>query len=170
MKDFLDIFSSLSAPYLLSEGSLLQFYRDFSTGQSDVDFTLESWWWKQGENRDKLKTMLEKKLFKRNIVLGTFGEPGYEEAWGRDNIRIDLFSSIVANGTHTIAMWIEDNKYLCSFPMSGAEEVMWWEGRRVRIPVPTEAALEHMYSANWRTPFTNWRWDVDPFLTGYCRY
>ena len=103
-------------------------------------------------------------------MLGTFGEPGYEEAWGRDGIKVDLFSSIVANGTHTIAMWVGDNKYFCSYPMEGAEEVMWLEGRKVRIPVPTEKALKHMYSVNWRTPFKNWRWYVDPFLTGYCRY
>ena len=135
-----------------------------------MDFTLESWWWLEGDNREKLKTLLEEKQIKRNVVFGTFGEPGYEEAWGRDGIKVDLFSSIVANGTNTIAMWVGGNKYFCSYPMEGAEEVMWWEGRRVRIPVPTEKAVEHMYSVNWRTPFDNWRWDVDPFLTGYCRY
>ena len=170
IKDFLDVFKSLSAPYLLSEGSLLQFHRNFSTGNADVDFTLEYWWWMEGDNRDTLKTMLEDKEFKRNITFGTFGEPGYEEAWRRDDIKVDLFSSIVANGTHTIAMWVGDNKYFCDYPMEAAEEVMWWEGRRVRIPVPTEKAVEHMYSANWRHPFTSWRWELDPFLTGYCRY
>ena len=66
--------------------------------------------------------MLEEKQIQRNIVFGTFGEPGYEEAWGRDDIKVDLFSSIVANGTHTIAMWLGENKYLCSYPMSGMGE------------------------------------------------
>ena len=170
IKDFLDIFNSLHAPYLLSEGSLLQFHRDFSTGSSDVDFTLEAWWWKEGENRKDLKGMLEMKGMGRNIVFGNFGETGYEEAWGRDGIKVDLFSSIVENGTHTIAMWVGENKYFCSYPMEAAAEVEWWEGRRVRVPVPTERAVEHMYSANWRVPFPQWRWDLDPFLTSYCRY
>ena len=124
----------------------------------------------KGENREKLNLMLQEKQIKRSLVFGTFGEPGYEEAWERDGVRVDLFSSIVVNGTHTIAMWVGENKYLCSYPMEGAEEVMWWEGRKVRIPVPTERIVEHMYSVNWRKPFTNWRWDIDPFLTGYCRY
>ena len=128
IKDFLDIFKSLSAPDLLSEGSLLQFHRNFSTGDADVDFTLEYWWWMEGDNRETLKAMLEDKEFKRNITFGTFGEPGYEEAWRRDDIKVDLFSSIVANGTHTIAMWVGDNKYFCDYPMEAAEEVMWWEG------------------------------------------
>ena len=93
IKDFLDIFKSLSAPYLLSEGSLLQFHRDFSTGEADVDFTLESWWWREGDNRDTLKTMLEDRGFTRTTVFGTLGEPGYEEAWGRGDIKVDLLKN-----------------------------------------------------------------------------
>ena len=46
----------------------------------------------------------------------------------------------------------------------------WWEGRRVRIAVPTGKAVLHMYGPNWRHPFPNYRWDLDSFLTGYCRY
>ena len=52
----------------------------------------------------------------------------------------------------------------------GAEMADWWEGRRVRIAVPTGRAVLHMYGPNWRHPFPNYRWDLDSFLTGYCRY
>ena len=57
-----------------------------------------------------------------------------------------------------------------SSTMEGVEEVSWLAGRKVRVPVPTERIVEHMYSINWRHPFTKWRWDLDPFLTGYCKY
>ena len=46
----------------------------------------------EADNRETLKKMLEEKLFTRNIVFGTFGEPGYEEAWGQDGIKVDLLS------------------------------------------------------------------------------
>ena len=52
----------------------------------------------------------------------------------------------------------------------GDEMADWWEGRKVRIPVPTRKIIEQMYGANWRYPFPDFRWNLDPFLTGYCRY
>ena len=39
----------------------------------------------------------------------------------------------------------------------------------VFLPYPVEAALEAMYGVNYRQPVTEWRWSVDPFLTGYCK-
>ena len=45
----------------------------------------------------------------------------------------------------------------------------WWEGRKVRIPVPTRKIILQMYGENWRYPFPDFRWNLDPFLTGYCR-
>ena len=54
--------------------------------------------------------------------------------------------------------------------MSCQVTVPMWEGRRVRLPSPVEPVLVAMYGPNWRHPVTEWRWDVDPFLTGYCRY
>ena len=140
IKDFLDIFKSLSAPYLLTDGSLLHFHRNFSTGESDVDFSLELWWWVEGDNRDKLKTMLKKKAFKKEVVFGSFGETGYGEAWSRGGIKIDILSSIVANGTHTTGLWVRNKKYFCSYPMVGVEEVTWWERRTVRVSVVTTFA------------------------------
>ena len=95
---------------------------------------------------------------------------GFEESWKRDGVKVDLFSSVRVNGSHTIAMWVDERRYLGSYPMEGVEEVSWLEGRKVRVPVPTERIVEHMYSINWRHPFTKWRWDLDPFLTGYCKY
>ena len=53
---------------------------------------------------------------------------------------------------------------------SGDEMADWWEGRKVRIPIPTRKIIEQMYGPNWRHPFPDFRWNLDPFLTGYCRY
>ena len=46
------------------------------------------------DNRETLNKMLVEKQFTRNIIFGTFGEPGYEEAWGQDGIKVDLFSIV----------------------------------------------------------------------------
>ena len=53
--------------------------------------------------------------------------------------------------------------------MSCKVTVPMWEGRRVRLPRPVEAALAAMYGHNWRHDFSAaWRVAVDPFLIGYC--
>ena len=52
----------------------------------------------------------------------------------------------------------------------GIGEATFWEDMKVRLPVPVESTLECMYGKNWRHPFPKYRWDLDPFLTGYCHY
>ena len=45
---------------------------------------------------------------------------GYEEKWTRDyGVTVDIFSSVVENGQHTDAVWIEKKAYFCSFPLEG---------------------------------------------------
>ena len=45
-----------------------------------------------------------------------------------------------------------------------------WEDKSIRAPEPTEDILKSMYGVNWKYGLEEWRWDIDPFLTGYCRY
>ena len=52
----------------------------------------------EADNRETLNKMLDEKQFTRNIMFGTFGEPGYEEAWGQDGIKVDLFSIVCGGG------------------------------------------------------------------------
>ena len=52
----------------------------------------------------------------------------------------------------------------------GIGEATFWEEKKVRLPVPVESTLECMYGKNWRHPFPQYRWNLDPFLTGYCQY
>ena len=41
---------------------------------------------------------------------------------------------------------------------------------RVFLPFPVEPALIRMYGPDYRHPVQQWRWALDPFLTGYCQY
>ena len=49
---------------------------------------------------------------------GSF-QNGYEEKWQRDGVSVDIFSSVVANGKHTLAVWIEAKPYFCSYQIEG---------------------------------------------------
>ena len=40
----------------------------------------------------------------------------------------------------------------------------------VFLPYPVEPALIAMYGDNFRQPVTDWRWSIDPFLTGMDGY
>ena len=74
IKDFVDVFNNLSAPYLLAEGSLLNFHRNFSTGKADVDFSLELGWWNQSDHKSKLASLLTEKGLWHYDTFGKFGE------------------------------------------------------------------------------------------------
>ena len=49
-------------------------------------------------------------------------------------------------------------------------EFLWWSGVRLHLPYPVEPALIKMYGVNYTQPVQQWRWDLDPFLLGYCHY
>lgn len=134
----MDVFNNLSAPYFLAEGSLLNFHRNFSAGKADVDFSLELEWWKQSDHKSQLAALLTKKGLWQFDTFGEFGEVliissistnfkkgcgsfqnGYEEKWQRDGVSVDIFSSVVANGKHTLAVWIEAKPYFCSYQFEG---------------------------------------------------
>ena len=42
--------------------------------------------------------------------------------------------------------------------------------KSIRIPESKENILKSNYGVNWKHELEEWRWDIDPFLTGYCRY
>ena len=84
---------------------------------------------------------------------------------------VDIFSSVVRAGVHSTGLWVEDKLYRCSYPLAGVREVTvpMWGGRKVRLQSPMEPVLVAMFGPNWRQPDNNWRWNVDPFLIGYCK-
>ena len=86
MKDLAEISTSLSVVLIISEGSLLQLYRNCSLGQSDMDFLLPVFWWNT-TNSINLKAALEAANFQNTLVLGQLGRVGYEESWTRNGIK-----------------------------------------------------------------------------------
>ena len=91
MKDVVSVFTKLSVPYFLSDGSLLHLYRNCSLGLSDLDFLLPLSWWNTTNNQ-KLRAALEEAKFKKTDVFGQLEHVGYEEAWWREGVKAGYFS------------------------------------------------------------------------------
>ena len=168
MQSVLSILNRLSAPYLLSEGSLLHLYRNCSVGLSDIDFSLEQEWWKM--NQDNLHKAMEKAGFNRTAVFGKIENFGYEEAWEESGVKVDIFGNVIREGISTIGFWVQGKLYSCSLPVKNVSFYKWRETVLVRIPVPVKDAVIAIYGRNFDHPLTDWKWDIYPFLTGYCSY
>ena len=168
MKSLLEVMNELSAPFLLSEGSLLQLYRSCSVGNSDIDIALSHKWWK--EHPEELRIGLEKKGFTNTIVFGKMDSFGYEQAWTMDGIKVDIFSGVIEDNNQVIGLWINDNLYPCYLPVTAAGKFLWRDEVYVRVPIPIESALGAMYGRNFRYPIKDWSWGLYPFITGYCSY
>ena len=169
MQTMINIFNSLSAPYLLYSGSLLNLYRNCSIGNSDIDFSLELDWWK--DNKDVLDNALVGAGFSHILTFGSINDTwAYEEAWSKDGWKVDIFSSIMVGNIHKIGFWVGENLYPCTFPLETVGVYKWRESVKVRVPVPMEDAVIAMFGKNWEQPAKSWDWGVDPFLTGFCTY
>ena len=169
MQAFINTFNSLSDPYLLYSGSLLNMYRNCSIGNHDIDFSLELDWWK--DNKEVLDNALVDAGFSLTFVFGNINNTwGYEEAWSKDGWKVDIFSNIMVGNIHKIGFWIKGKKYPCTFPLDRVGVYKWRESVKVRVPVPVKDAVIAMFGKNWEQPADGWEWDVDPFLTGFCSY
>ena len=91
MKDLAGICSKLGVQLMISEGSLLQLYRNCSLGDSDMDFLLPLSWWNT-HNSQKLTSALEVANFQNTAVFGQLGQAGYEESWDRNGVKARYFS------------------------------------------------------------------------------
>ena len=164
----IEILNQLSAPYLLSDGSLLHLYRNCSVGLSDIDFSLDLGWWK--ENKGKLDEKLEDAGFTQTAVFGDIGHFGYTEAWGMYGIKVDILSSIMEGNIRVLGLWVQGRLFPCHMPVRWVSTYLWRGSVRVRIPVPVEDTMIATYGRNYDYPVVGWQWDVSPFLTGYCSY
>ena len=86
MKDLSEISAQLAVQLIISEGSLLQLYRNCSLGLSDLDFLLPLSWWNK-TNSKQLKAALEEAKFKNTFVFGQLEHVGYEESWVREGVK-----------------------------------------------------------------------------------
>ena len=161
------IFSSMTAPYLLAEGSLLHLYRNCSVGQSDLDFSLEQKWWII--NKEELEEKLVMEGFIQTAVFGSIAMFGYEEAWVRNRVKVYIFGNKLENKSSVTGFWVRGKLYHCTIPVEKIVMYWWRNFVQVRIPFPVEDAVIAMYGRNYPYPVDNWQWDVYPFLTGYCR-
>eukprot|EP00092_Neocalanus_flemingeri_P054551 GFUD01064251.1.p1 GENE.GFUD01064251.1~~GFUD01064251.1.p1 ORF type:complete len:295 (-),score=74.58 GFUD01064251.1:3-812(-) len=168
LKSVISSFSSLSAPYLLSDGSLLHLYRNCSVGLSDLDFSLDQAWWE--DNKEELKEELSIAGFKLTAVFGNMNMFGYEESWQKNGVKVDIFGSNMEGNSRVTGFWVQGKNYPCTMPMERTVMYQWRGEVEVRIPFPVEDALIAMYGRNYPHPVGQWQWDIYPFLTGYCSY
>ena len=160
--NILTILNQMNAPYNLHGGTLLSWYRDCSLGASDIDFTVDLSWF--AKHNAKLKNKLLKQGWKQKHVFGTFGKAGYEEAWEKNRIKVDLFSQTLLNGKYTNGLTVDGKTYPCVIEKYGTEVAKWGD-LSMKVPIPIEGALKSLYN-DWKTPVKNYAWHINPFKKG----
>jgi hypothetical protein len=161
-KDMITILNNLIAPYNIHGGTLLSWYRDCSLGGQDIDFTLELEWFTK--NNKKLRNNLLKHGWKMERIFGQIGNAGYEEAWLKNNIKVDLFSQTLLHEKYTNGLTINGITYPCIIEKRGTLSYKWGD-LSMKVPVPIEPALKSLYR-DWKTPAKKYVWDIDPFKEG----
>lgn len=87
MKDIVSVFSHLSVPYFISDGSLLHLHRNCSLGTSDLDFVVQLHWWSKA-NSQRLQVALQDRGFRRRDFWGKLERIGFEESWVRQEVKV----------------------------------------------------------------------------------
>ena len=95
MKDIVSVFTQLSVPYFISDGSLLHLHRNCSLGPSDLDFVVQLQWWNRANSR-RLQIALQDQGFKRQNVFGQQERVGFEESWTRHEVKVTQHNIFVA--------------------------------------------------------------------------
>lgn len=162
--NMINILNKIEAPYNLHGGTLLSYYRDCSVEGSDIDITIELNWFTK--NNKKLKQKLMKSGWKNTMKFGTFGKVGYEEAWVKNNIKVDLFSQSIINRKYTQGLTVNGVTYPCTIEKNRTH-IHKWGNLLIRVPYPIETALKSLYN-DWKTPVKKWVWNVDPFKLNQC--
>ena len=103
VKDLTEISSRLGVELIISDGSLLQLYRNCSLGESDLDFLVPLSWWNTA-NSQNLRAALEEANFENTKVFGQLGHVGYEEAWSREGVKARYFSVVSLHLYHFIIL------------------------------------------------------------------
>ena len=164
-----NLFTSLNTSYMITDGSLLQMYRNCSTGLSDVDFVIDLGWWRN--NHVKMVGELIKGGFRMEKRFGDLSEGfGYAEAWRRSGQKVDLYSNIFDDQFSIAGLWVGIDVLPCYMRVERIVQYQWLEGVVVRGPHPIQDALISAYGHNYMYSIDKWVWDRDHFVSGYCRY
>ena len=163
------LLTTMNSSYMIADGSLLQLYRNCSTGLSDVDFAIDLEWWRN--NSDLMGRQLRGKGFRMEKRFGHLKEEfGYAEAWKKGGLKVDLYSNIFDGKFSVVGFWVGAELYPCYMRVGRIVLYQWLEGVVVRGPYPIEEALKSAYGSNYLHPIGQWVWDRDAFVTGYCRF
>jgi len=168
--DVVKIMNDLKAPYNLHAGTLLFFVRDCKLASDDFDFVVPLPWL-QAHHKAVVSAFLKagftyKYPFK---VFGTLDKPGYEIAWTKLGVKVDLFSVVEEEHRYiwTMRRCGACTMYNCSTFRESTQDALWGD-ILLRIPYPYEAALAGNYGKDWRKPYPKWRWYEDAFDIGNC--
>ena len=159
--EMVQILNELQAQWVLHGGNLLLYYRDCKLPHDDLDLRIDFDWY---HNNYKLfKQKIEEKQFSQIHTFGTFGKPGYEVTWGKNGIKIDLFTEIKKNDLYISGLTIHKKTYPCFYERSYISTHVW-NNIVIKIPEPVENVLEQMYGKTWQIPNTNnYSWNKTPF-------
>ena len=146
--------------YSMSNGILLHMYRNCGVGKdaNDIDYIAPL------KDLPRIRDAFVKSdKFTTHIIFGRENKIGYELAFYHNdtNIRIDIFSLNVINGTKFTPLWYHKKLYLCSLPNEfefGYKLKV--NGYEFSVLGPIEEYLVHKYGENWMTPIRtkDWVW------------
>jgi len=165
---FVRVLDSVSCPYNLHGGTLLNFVRDCEMKDSDIDVAIPLEWRQRHEER--LHKALVSGGFRKLRAFGTLWHFGYEVPYILNQTKIDTFSFVDEKQQYVTGLWKDGNVYPCAARRIGVGTEQWGE-LSVRVPIPYETALESWYGQNWMIPHKGspWRWFEDAFEIGSCR-
>eukprot|EP00656_Telonema_subtile_P008433 TRINITY_DN13937_c0_g1_i1.p1 TRINITY_DN13937_c0_g1~~TRINITY_DN13937_c0_g1_i1.p1 ORF type:complete len:141 (-),score=31.98 TRINITY_DN13937_c0_g1_i1:183-605(-) len=131
-----------------------------------MDIGVELSWWQKHENEVK-QALEDPNTYNFTArVLGNISEFGYEVAYSRGPVTIDLFSIQETEDYYVWTLHVNNVLFPCHVRHDGYANADW-NGLAVRVPVPIEGALVSLYGKDWRKP-RGWRWDVHPWQLGHC--
>eukprot|EP00929_Paragymnodinium_shiwhaense_P016290 TRINITY_DN124555_c0_g1_i1.p1 TRINITY_DN124555_c0_g1~~TRINITY_DN124555_c0_g1_i1.p1 ORF type:complete len:274 (+),score=36.50 TRINITY_DN124555_c0_g1_i1:67-888(+) len=180
LKDVVEAFNALNAPYNIEGGTLLGLRRGCNIFDSDIDFAVDGDW--LTENSAEFSAALEARGFSIFVTFGSLSERGYEEAWHssalqlqgrrtnavlrRGQVKVDIFTVQRFSDHYVWHLWVTERPHPCSVNSTGTA-VYNWLGLDVKVPVPVDAALISAFGPNFLIP-QGWVWDQDPFYVGSC--
>merc|ERR1712126_243323 len=115
LNELMEIFTSVSAKYHATDGTLLMLFRNCSLGNSDMDFSIHQDWWKRPNNSKLLIDSLQSRGFQRSATFGNLDNIGYEESWMKNKIKVDIFSYTLNGSQLKSGFWINSQLHLCSY-------------------------------------------------------
>ena len=189
------VLTALGADHNICCGTLLGWYRSCTLFDTDIDLEVSLAWWRQPGKSDILRSS----LLAAGAYQGTSGlsfglwlQPGYEEAWFFDGVKIDFFArskvnvslrhwprNLPAKGPfYATGLTIRTNRtirtnalttFACISPLAPYVRE-FWSTVPIFVPEPVEPTLVAAYGKHWQTPRQSsaYEWNVTPFFSGWC--